>query len=369
MADPIETAQKINELLSERKKTLQEISNLESRSIATARSIAAAISKITDTDEVNRGLETTNSLVEALGMAAQKATDQGGQGMDKMAGQIANAVKQSGALGKSLTTLDKLTSPFALGLVAGLDGAIQGFKFSIHSAQRFFGVISQGVKTVANFGMSLISIPFKILSHLMNQVTQGSNEFRQELEAIRKNFGDLARNESKAIIDGFRSVQGELSNTGLSVTRTMGFFAERLKEVHRMARELGPTFYQLKNELASSAEEFFAYQKGLGLSEQAMVAFGQRALAMGTTFQEQGRRVTSTAYQMGEAFGINGKVISRDIGEMMTDFKNFGNIAPEVLSGISVYAKKLGIEIKGLLGVIDKFDNFESAAESVAQLN
>ena len=114
MADPIETAQKINELLSERKKTLQEISNLESRSIATARSIAAAISKITDTDEVNRGLETTNSLVEALGMAAQKATDQGGQGMDKMAGQIANAVKQSGALGKSLTTLDKLTSPFAL---------------------------------------------------------------------------------------------------------------------------------------------------------------------------------------------------------------------------------------------------------------
>lgn len=369
MADPIETAQKINELLSERKKTLQEISNLESRSVATARNIAAAVSRIGDTSQANKSLETTNALIEALGASAKKATEEGGAGMDKMSGQIANAVKQSGALGKQLTMLDKMTTPFALGLIAGLDGALQGFKFSIHTSQRFFGVLKQGVKTVANFGMSLISLPFKLLSHLMDQVTQGSNEFRTELENIRKNFGDLAQNESKAIISGFRKVQGELSNTGLSVTRTMGFFVERLKEVHRMARELGPVFFRLKDELASSAEEFFAYQKGLGLSEQAMVALGQRALSMGTTFQEQGRRITSTAYQMGEAFGINGKNISRDVGEMMADFKNFGSIAPEVLAGISVYAKKLGVDIKGLLGVIDKFDNFENAADSVAQLN
>jgi hypothetical protein len=128
-------------------------------------------------------------------------------------------------------------------------------------------------------------------------------------------------------------------------------------------------FTLFKRLFVENGERIGAYIKGLGLSEEGQAALAESAIKTGKSLQEIGREITTYAFQMGEAFGINGKQISRDVGAMMADVNNFGNLSVQTLTNVSVFARRLGVEFKALLGVVDKFDNFEQAAEGVAHLS
>lgn len=239
------------------------------------------------------------------------------------------------------------------------------------SAGAALDIVTGFAGTVFRLGLSLLALPIGILNGLFSEAQRsgGGNEFRRQLEEVRKIFGDLAKNESKAIVDSFRNVRGELANTGLSTYRILGNMAERLEFVSKTAQNMGVAFSLLRGQLVQNVEAIAAYTKGLGLTEGGQKALANRALATGTSITEIGRQMTTYAYQVGEAFGFNGKSVSRDVGEMMGDISTFGNMSVQSLTNISVYARKLGIEFSKLKGVVDKFDNFESAAESVGQLS
>jgi hypothetical protein len=84
---------------------------------------------------------------------------------------------------------------------------------------------------------------------------------------------------------------------------------------------------------------------------------------------EELRETANYAIQMGEAFGINAQVIGHDMAELEADMKHFGGMSKKALSETVVYAHKLGIEVKSLAGIMDAFDNFDTAAEAAARLN
>lgn len=229
-------------------------------------------------------------------------------------------------------------------------------------------ILSVG-EAIFNVGVAIITAPFKMLSNLMSLVGQGSSELRQALEDVRKQFGDLNTGASKAIIDMSRNMKGHLAETGLSVYRIFGNLAERIRTISEYATQLGAMFNNLRNSLVANAEAVGAYIKGLGLTESGLKGIGRLALSTGTSFTEVGRQITSMTYGMGEAFDINGKEISRAVGEMINDVKNFGSLSIKQLTSIAVFANKLGLEFQELLGVIDQFDNFENAANAAAQLS
>jgi len=79
--------------------------------------------------------------------------------------------------------------------------------------------------------------------------------------------------------------------------------------------------------------------------------------------------VGSMSLQMAKKFGLSSKDIGKDIADMKGDFVSFGNMSTAQMAASSAYARKLGMDMKDLKGVVDKFDDFEGAAESVSQLN
>lgn len=366
----IDQTKELNKLLEEQAK----IYAAQEKSLKNQFNVTQQLMNLMQGSGLNGMATNAIDLSKAIDGAAQSLENMGGgqQTTDQIKKSLTEAVAESDEFGGSLTKLGKKFLKLAP-VITTLEGVSAGFHLTSAALHTVLSVGSSVLTALLNIGAAILAAPFRLLGFLMGQAARGGGtELRQAIEDIRKEFGDLANNESKAIIHAWRRVDhfgGQLAETGLSIWRTMGNMAESLKAVHEIARQLGPTFSNLKGELAENAERMFAYQKGLGLSEEGMAGFGRRAQALGVSLTEVGRETTQMAFGMGRAFGINGKLISRDIGEMNADFENFGNLSISKLSGISVYARKLGVDVKALLGVINKFDNFEDAATSVAQLS
>lgn len=289
--------------------------------------------------------------------------------MDKMSKSLTGAEKLANKFGMSLDKLKGKAKGLAV-IAVTLDGMKEGFDFSINSVMGLTNVLTTAAGAVMNLGVSILTLPFKILQGLINMSDQGGGgDLRQALEDIRKEFGSLKTGASEAIIDISRAMKGQLAETGLSTYRIFGNLAERLRTVTQYAQNMGNAFDLVRDSFVQNAERVGAYIKGLGLTEDGQAALAQTAIKSGKTLQEVGREVTTFAYQMGEAFGINGKQISRDVGDMMADVEKFGNLSVQTMTNVSVFARRLGVDFKDLLGVVDQFDNFEGAANSAAQLS
>jgi hypothetical protein len=92
------------------------------------------------------------------------------------------------------------------------------------------------------------------------------------------------------------------------------------------------------------------------------------ALSTGQSLDKMGSDIIQLSYGMSKSTGVSRKKIAKDMAQIMGDFKNFGAIGAEQAAVISGKMRSLGLDIKALGKMIDKNMNFDSAAESAAQL-
>lgn len=312
-------------------------------------------------------IEATKRALDAAAESAAKS-GQSANNFQSLVQSVREAVDSQQKLEMQSSKTLKVMGGFAM--ITGLLGSFgEGLQTSFNIMKMFGSGALTAMEGLGQFALSVISFPFKMLQGLIDFAgTGGNNELRQALEDIRKEFGDLSKSSSAAIIQMSRSMKGELSNTGLSVYRIFGRLAERLKTIAEYAKNIGPLFAVLAGQFVNNAEAVGAYFKGLGLTEEGQKAVSSRAFALGEEVTEVSRQLANYSVQVADQFGLSAKEVSRDVGTMMADFQNFGGMAPQVLTQVSVYARRLGVDVKGLLGTINQFDNFETAARSAAQL-
>lgn len=314
------------------------------------------------TQDFDRIVQDVAKNMDQVGKSSQSTLEAIAQQM------IENNQETTGFSNSLQKLLDK--APQISGWGFAFEGAAQGIMFTGSALTSLSSIATTAFSSMFNLATSILTFPFKILQGLINATDGGGGSgLREALEAIRTEFGDLKTGASDAIITISREMRGQLAETGLSSYRIFGNLAERLKAITEIAKAMGPAFDLVRDSFVENGERVGAYIKGLGLSEDGQKALAQTAIRTGQDLQEVGREITTYAYQMGEAFGFNGKQISRDVGEMMADIKNFGTLSVQELTEVSVYARNLGLEFKDLQGVIDQFDNFENAAQSAAQLS
>lgn len=264
--------------------------------------------------------------------------------------------------------------------VAAITAGIKGLSTSFPGLQDGLDIVSEGFSTILssglevaqslfNIGTAILSIPFRILSGIMEmRPSGGSSQLRQEIENVRKAFGELDRTAGADIMRTWKTFRGELAETGLSVYRIFGNRAERLKAIREAAEALGPVFENISDQFRSGGERILAYQKGLGLSNESLKAMASTSMATGVSMQEMGRRITSVTAGMSRQFGISAKVMSRDIGNMMKDMRTFGTLSVQELSQVSAFTRKLGIDFEAVVNVTNKFSDFEEASQNAARL-
>lgn len=333
------------------------------------RNISQNYDNVAPQEIVNR-LGEMKKAIEDAGESARKSGQNSQSAYSQLKESLRRASDEQDKYTNSLHGTKKELS--AIGMMAGMfDGFVSGLKFSVNSTKMFATWLKNVTKQLGMLSFSIITAPFQILRGFINDANSGggSNALLELLEDIRKEFGNLKTTAGLATRQIARDIRHNLGSTGLSTRRVYGNLVDTLKDVFQYAKNLGVQFENITNQLrGSNARDWADYIKGLGLTEQGQKALADTSYSLGVSMNELSRQIGSASLIMGAQFGISAKHISRDVGDMMSDFKNFGNLAPSVLVNISVFARKLGVDLKGLLGVVDKFDNFEDAARSAAHL-
>lgn len=273
---------------------------------------------------------------------------------------------------KDLGTNMSKKFPTALAVAgAALSGLVQGIRNVIALSKGVAGFAFSFVKGVGSITASILSIPFKIFNSLVDMAAAaggGSNELAEAIENLRKEMGDLAGPGASAVLDTAAALQG-FSDTGLTAFQVFGTLAERLKEVTKVAVAMGSTFSILKEEFRSNGGALLAFQKGLGVSDEGMKAIGDSAIAMGRPMSKVFLDMTKQTIALGKAFDLDQKLIGKDMVKAFMDVRHFGSLTVKEMAQASVYARKLGLELDKIVGVMDAFDTFDTAAENAAKLS
>jgi len=371
MASTLEIQIQLNKLLEEASEKVEKMNGQYSKQAKMLEYMTEAIKKMNDIlgKLANPGGKLANSF-EAASEAAKEAGGSMDSSLQKASEKInstsTSTKKLGGNFGEVSKELTKLNA--GISIVGGIGKAISFVAQSAMSALQMIQGIGSGIFEI---GKSVLAFPFKLLDGLISMASVGgSNELAQELEEIRKQFGYLNKTAGGTIIDLAKNMKGELANTGISVWRTFGNLVERLRYFREYAQKLGETVDAVFRDLSvSQAEALGAFNKGLGFTDEGLKGVAQRSLATGQSLNEINRQVGNYSIQLSKAFGVSMKLVSRDVGNMIADFEHFGHISVKEMTQAAVYARRLGIEVKSLGKLVDKYMNFEDAANSAAQLS
>jgi len=371
MASNIEITAQLNKMLLEQNQLYLTQAKIQRGQLAIMQQMAEAMGNV-DVSKLNENFKQINDQIEAADAALKKMEESGQNAVGNVAGgskKMKDALNSaSDAAGQAAKNIEKMNVA-----AMAIDGAIAGFQTTFNILGGVKNILKNVISTFGQFALSVIRFPFALWSFLFEKAAGdggGGGGLREALEAIRKEFGDLRTNGAKAIQDLAKSMSGTLGPTTLSVYKTFGNLAERLKYFTELAKNLGNMFGVIvSGGLIKSAEAVGAFQKGLNISAEGMKAVARQSIISGRTMDEELRETANYAIQMGEAFGINAQVIGHDMAELEADMKHFGGMSKKALSETVVYAHKLGIEVKSLAGIMDTFDNFDTAAEAASKLN
>lgn len=308
-----------------------------------------------------------NRLNSTLGDLVDKMKDVKSDPFKAVAGASGDAGDEFEVMAKKLSGATGSVGVFATAVF----GLKKGFQNFIAIGRSTMSVLWGIADFAVSVSAAIISIPFKILGGLINfaaKASLGMAELRRELEEVRKQFGAFSGPASSAVIHTTKTLKG-FSDTGLRAWRIFGTLAERLRFFREQATALGATFSVLTNEFRENGGAIAAYQKGLGVGNEEMKSLSQRSITMGKSLSKTLNDIAKQSLGLGRAFNLDQKLISRDMSLAAKDVKHFGAVTVKEIGVAAVYARKLGVELDKIVGTLDAFETFDSAAENAAKLS
>lgn len=314
-------------------------------------------------------------VAKNMGDASDKMGGMSSKNMQALAAAVEKTNTATTGWRKTLLNVaDSLRSkltPAALVTQATISGLAQGFNNLAAITKGTFGIIVGIGDAIFSVGKAILAIPFRMMDALFG-AAQKASEAMQEIakarEEVREAFGSLKSEASAAILTATKSMAG-FKDTGLSLGRVFENTAERMRFMLEMAQGMGAQFNNFTQEMKENGGALAAYQKGLGLTAEQMGGVAETARRMGTSMSKVLLDVTKHSQGMSKAFGINAKILSRDMAVAMKDLAHFGHLSTKEIALAAAFANKLGVSVEKLTGMMDATQTFDQAAEGMAKLN
>jgi hypothetical protein len=320
-------------------------------------------------DVMNQVVENMKSLntEETSGLMSPETLDK----VIKKIEETGTAANKTSGMFKKLS--DFLNSRFAKsfafagGFVSGLK---QGFSNILAIGRGTIGFFVKLADVVYSTGRAILSIPLKIMEGLINMAKSGGggNELFAAYQNVIKQFGDLNSEASRTVV-GMAKGMGAMKEYGVNAYRVFGNLAQRLEYVNKLAGSLGPTFNAMQTEFKENANAILLYQKGLDISDEQLGIMSSRAVKYGVKVSDIQKDMTKYSLGMAKSFGINAKILSRDMAKGMADLAHFGHLSTKEMQIAATFANKMGLSIEKLTGLLDATKTYEQTAEGIGKLN
>ena len=371
--------QQINDAIAERGRLLA----AQTKQISDQAELAIAFCKAMKCEDIDRVSERVQEIRAGLADAAKAAEDQANA--ISAATEVAEALRkkreeerdliiaQNEALEKQKKEIDNIEKS----LNKGLKFMTDTFSGALGSLSAIGSAISSVAIGAFNIGKALLAIPLKIFDIMLDKAAELANASRaiaEAIEEVREQYGDVNKGLSKQVVDGGKDMGDSLGEAGLSISRVFGMgpegVAAAIRESLDIAKSLGPVVGLLGEKFGDAAGDLVVFKKGLGLTNEDMKAVIMQSKAMGKNFRTEFLKMSKIANDMGDKFsslGISSKDIARDMAYLTTNSGKFGRVTKEAMAAASVTVRSYGLELKDVVGVLDQFADFESAATNASK--
>jgi hypothetical protein len=289
-------------------------------------------------------------VLESRARAYSKATTAGKNASDAAASSLDSFEQGAKRAGGQFDMLQ--------GQIGGFAAAFSGF---INSPEitAAYDLYNQFYTHVATLGEEVLKIQQKIF---------------HANEAIRGSFGDLSYGAGRDVLEiskAFQSVGG-VKGTGLE--SIFGYLEEGTVAQRKFFNEVMGGFGNLINTITISNKELFgeltvSLVKGAGLSNKALGGLGALTKKTGKSIEQTMGFVNERIATLSSQTGVSAKFIGKNLSAMLEDLGTFGHRTEAELVNLAATTAMLGVEMSDLQGIANKFDQFDTAAESVAKLN
>lgn len=293
----------------------------------------------------------------------------------------------AGSMGDATAGLDAM-SEGADAAAASVDSMGASMKQSIgfmDAMKNAGGLLRENLTTAfdaltgpVNAFVGLVSTGFEILMGKAADLANESYEFARALEQVRDRFGDLALGISSRIVESGRnlgtSLRAAAGGAGVFASKfTPGITGavEMLEKMSQYAEDLGAVVDVLGDQFNEAAAQTFALREGLAFSGEALKMTAILTRNSSQTLKGFQEVILRSVNQIGRSFGISTKQLGKDVGAAISSFKILGKMTGDYVEQTvksAAFTRKLGIELKDLASLADKFDDFEQGAEAAAQL-
>ena len=211
-------------------------------------------------------------------------------------------------------------------------------------------------------------------------------------DAIQEMFGgipeDVAQAQTKTAQRAVRDIDNiykvylnnQHSFDGLMIERN-GQTLNALEAFYKDEAEIASNYYEIRGELANRQTVKFnemaqedilklsVMEKGFEISNQKVGQILERQIS--TTGEASTRifdEISAYSKSVSKATGVSYKEIAGQISDIITDVERFGNVQVDEAARIAGALNELGLSYQGFGGMVDKFMNFDNAAESLGNL-
>jgi len=360
--------------ISQQAKMMQQLTAAITAQTAAFNAAAAAAS--TQANAVNEIGEAADAASSAL-QKANRENEKWREGVQKAIDDVeslSDAGKVFSTVLKKMAKDGSTGAKALLALGAGLKGMASGFKLSLNLAKSFLGGITGIIDGLMDLAAAVLSFPFKVWEEIIGMAKGGGGGgggLLEALEKVRETFGDIKQGTAKEVIDIAKGLAswGDMAPGLMKTSRQFGTLADSIEYVMKLAGPAPVLFSSLKSEFEKTGKNVFIMAKGLGVSEEEFSGLMSAAKATGTTVEQLEVDMTKFAKGLSAEFGLNSKLMSRDMSKAIKDVKHFANSTVKEIAKATAYAHSLGLELKDITGILDAFNTFDQAAENVSKLS
>lgn len=314
----------------------------------------------------------------------QKSLEEAGKSSETFEEKLSKAAKDSitpidgltSSASKTAGSLSTLKKAAPIAFFAGMGDAVKmiGKKMAIigEMATSWLSLFSQIAMSAVSIAEAVISIPFRIFSGMIKLASALAVEYKhiaEAFESFRGQFGAFYNETGRALKEGLASAKQMAKLAGLGYYSVFRDTAEAIKFFQDTFENFGALMDTVGREIGKAGDRFVHFAKGMGLSGEQLKTTASVAKTFGRSMMDVLGDVANQTLQLAETFDISNKSLARDVVSMMADVKTFGNASVKSLTATAVRVRSLGVEVKSLAGVVDKFLNFEDAARNASMLS
>jgi len=289
---------------------------------------------------------------------------------DKMAGSTQNQTKNLKKSKKSFISWK---------------GVAVGAALAVKNA---FGMAFKVIKGIASFAKTVLVGAFRIVrgamqawTKMLSGIAQKGMEagnagigLRNAYENVKEELGALDKGAGAAAVGMFNKLKrgaDGVAGTGIRFAKMFGRGPDGMAAALDFSREimggLGEQLDRFGVAMEDAADEALVLNKGLGFTGEDLGNIALLAGHAGKTVKQAMKDMAAEIVDVSSKFGVNSRVMAKNIGTMMKMPAVFGSNTKEMMK-TSVAAQKLGMSIDELTSATKVFDDFESGATAAAEL-